>query len=147
MPRSNANPGFGIKFYVGNTDSPVVFTELAEVQEITGIGAQHITDEVTHMSSPNGWAEFIGTGVKEQKPFTLPMNFVADYAAQKQLLNERLESGGRHYYKIKFTDAAETELVFEAIIADVDINHAQRAAADCNVQFRPSGQYAWYTNS
>lgn len=143
--RSNARPGFGVQFLVGQGDSPETFVELAEVIDVPGLGHTVVTDEVTHMGSPNGVAEYIKVGVKEGKSFTLPMNFVADYAAQKAFFDSLItEAGdGRHNYRIKFTDVSGTYITFEAIASDTTINHAQRAKADCAVTFQPSGPWSW----
>jgi predicted secreted protein len=143
MPKSRANPGFGVKFKIGDGNSPEVFTEIAEIVDVPGIGTTHRTDEVTHMSSPGGWAEYIGLGVKEAKAFTLAMNFVADDPDQISLYQTRVESGAKHNYQIEFTDDDLTTLTFEAIIADTDISHARDSKADLSVQVQPSGGYEW----
>jgi hypothetical protein len=143
MPKSRANPGFGVKFMMGNGASPEVFAELAEITDLPGFGTTHRTDEVTHMSSPNGWVEHIGLGIKEGKAFTLNLNFVADDVDQIALFQTRVESGGKHNYKIQFTDDDDTNVTFEAIISDTDIGHPRDAKADLSVTVLPSGGYAW----
>lgn len=143
MPKSRANPGFGVKFKMGDGNSPEQFTEIAEIVDVPGIGTTHRTDEVTHMSSPGGWAEHIGLGVKEGKAFTLALNFVADDEDQIALYQTRVESGGKHNYQIAFTDDDATTLTFEAIINDTDISHPRDAKADLSVQVLPSGGYTW----
>jgi hypothetical protein len=143
MPVSRANPGFGIKFKMGNGASPEVFDEIAEVVDVPGVGVTHRTDEVTHMSSPGGWAEHIGLGVKEGKQFSLAMNFVADDVDQIALYQTRVASGGKHNYQILFTDDDSTTLTFEAIISDVEMSHSRDSKADLTVQVLPSGQFNW----
>lgn len=143
MAKSRANPGFGVIFAFGNGASPEVFTPIGEIVDLPGIGTTHRTDEVTHMSSPGGWAEFIGLGVKEAKEFTIAMNFVADDPHQIALYQTYVESGAKRNYQIQFTDDDETQLTFEALISDTDISHPRDAKADLSVQVRPSGAYAW----
>lgn len=147
MPPSNARPGFGVQFQISNGDSPETFDPMAEITDVPGVGTTHRTDEVTHMSSPGGWAEYIGLGVKEGKSFTLALNFVADDADQILLYRTRLESGVKANYRIQFTDVSNTTLTFEAIITDSDIGHARDSKADLSITVQPSGPYAWGTAS
>lgn len=145
MPKSRANPGFGVQFLFSNGDSPETFTGMAEIADLPGFGVTHRTDEVTHMSSPSGWAEHIATGVKEGKAFTLALNFVADDPHQIALFQTYINSGAKRNYKIIFTDEDNTHVIFEAIVNDVDISHPRDAKADMNVSFLPSGAYSWGT--
>lgn len=142
MPKSGARPGYGCLFKTG-AGSPVVYTTLAEVVNIPGVGTTHRTDEVTHMTSPNGWVEHIGLGVKEGKAFTLDLNFVADSAAQIALYQTAVEAGTVGKYQIAFTDIGASTLSFEAIIQDVDISHERDAAADLSITVLPTGGYTW----
>ena len=143
MTASRANPGFGVQFQVGDGGSPETFATMAEVLSVSGVGTTHRTAEVTHMTSPDGWAEHIGLGVKEGKAFTLGLNFVADDAAQVALYQTRVESGGRHNYRVIFTDAGDSQMTFEAIITDTTIGHERDAAADMSISILPSGGFTW----
>ena len=143
MAKSRANPGFGVKFQVGDGDSPELFVTEAEVTDVPGFGVTHRTDEVTHMSSPEGWAEYIKLGIKEGKSFTLALNFVADSTSQKALYQTRVEGKAAHNYRIVFTDDQETSVTFEALIVDIDINHARDAKADLSISIQPSGKFYW----
>lgn len=127
----------------GGTDGTEIFTEIGELVGVPGIGTTHRTDEVTHMSSPGGWAEYIGLGVKEGKTFTLPFNFVADDPQQIAIYRTRLESGVKANYRIQFTDVAATKLTFSAIANESDINHERDSRADASYSFQPSGPYSW----
>ena len=143
MPASSANPGFGIKFKVGNGASPEVFTEEAEVRGVPGVGYSHAMAEVTNMSSPSGWAEYIATQVKESKEFTLPLNFVADSVSQLALYQTKAAAGTKTNYQLLFTDDGASTLTFAAFISDVNIDHELRDAAMLNLTFRPTGVYTW----
>jgi len=129
----------------GGTNGAVTWSELGEITDVPGIGASHRTDEVTHMSSPNGWAEHIGLGVKEQKAFTLALNFVADDTQQILLYQTRIASGDKNTYKIVFTDELATGLVFDAIVSDTDMGHPRDGKADASYQFQPTGEPTWTT--
>lgn len=127
----------------GGSNAAAVWTDLGEITEIPGVGTTHRIDEVTHMSSPNGWAEFIGLGVKEGKSFTLGLNFVADDTQAKLLYRTRVESGVAADYRVAFTDVAGTTLTFSGIITDSDIGHARDSKADLSIQVQPTGPFAW----
>jgi len=143
MPKSRANSGYGVLFEIGDGQSSETFTAIAEVTGVTGFGTTHRTSEVTHMTSPDGWVEHIGLGIKEGKAFSLNLNFVADDADQKELFQDRVESGGKHNYRITFTDEEDTNVTFEAIITDTDIGHERDSHATMSVQVLPSGGYTW----
>lgn len=143
MSKSRANPGFGVKFQVGDGDSPETFTTEAEITDVPGFGVTHRTDEVTHMSSPEGWAEHIKLGIKEGKSFTLALNFVADSTTQIALYQTRAEGKAAHNYRIVFTDPKQTSVTFEGLIVDTDINHPRDAKADLSLQILPSGKFYW----
>jgi len=144
MPASNANPGFGILFAVGDGASPEDFSNvLAEITNVSGFGTSHRTAEVTHMTSPDGWVEHIKLGVKEGKAFTLALNFVADDVDQVSLFQTRLEGTEKHNYQITFTDDSGSAVIFEAAITDSDITHDRDSKADMTVSVLPSGAYSW----
>lgn len=145
MPASNANPGFGCMFVIGNGQSTEVYSDLAEVRNIPSFGTTHRTAEVTHMSSPNGWVEHIGLGLKEGKAFSLALNFVADNTDQILLYRTRVESGVKANYGIDFTDDAQTTVRFRAIINDADITHDRDSQADATISVLPTGGYSWGT--
>lgn len=119
-----------------------VFTDLAEIVDVPGIGGTHLTADVTHMSS-DGWVEQIKIGLKEAKPFTLPMNFVADDSVQRDIFETRFESEDENNYRVLFTDDSETYIEFPALVTDIDITHAQRNKAEISVQFTPAAGYTW----
>lgn len=139
---SNANPGFGVEFRIGDADSNEQFTAIGEILAVNGVGISHRTAEVTHMSSPGGWAEHLALGVKEGKAFTLNVNFVADDTDQITL-RTRAISGSKNNYQIGFTDDAGTNLTFAAIINDIDISHDRDSQAQGTITVLPSGTHTW----
>lgn len=127
----------------GGANGAEVFTEVAEVLSIPGVGITQRTAEVTNMGSPNGWAEHIATGIKEGKPFTLPMNFVANAADQILLFQTRAADGTKNNYRIQFTDSDPTTLTFPAIVTETDIGHEVNSQAQGSVTFMPCGEHTW----
>lgn len=143
MAKTNAVPGFGALFLIGNGDSPETFQALAEVVDITGFGFTQMVADATHQLSPGGWVEKISLGLKEGKPFSVPVNFVADDAQQVTLIQTRASDGSKHNYQLQCTDVSQTTITFEAVITDVTINHPQRDKADASIEFTPSSAYVY----
>lgn len=144
MVASAANPGFGITLGIGDGASSEVFTNLlSEIISVGGVGTSHNVVEVTHMSSTGGWREYLGTGVKEGKEFTVNVNFVADQANQITLYQTRVEAGSKNNYQLTFTDDGSSTLTFSAIVSDIDISHERDSQAQATITFRPSGAYTW----
>lgn len=143
MPASNANTGFGCTFAMENATTPGTFDVLAEVQGVPGIGSTQRTSEVTHMTSPGGFAEHIGLGIKDHKPITLPLNFVADDAEQIKLFRQRVGDTDPHNYQIAFTDESDTTLTISAIVTETSIDHEPSSHAQGSVTFLPTGDITW----
>lgn len=127
----------------GGTAGAEVFTPIAEITGVPGVGSTQRTSEVTHMTSEDGWAEHIALGIKEQKSFTVPLNFVADDPTQIEIFRNRSGSKVGHNYQIKFTDDSVTTLTFFAFIVDTDIGHDRDSHAQGAFTFLPSGKPEW----
>lgn len=67
--------GYGSKFYIGSGASPVVYTQVAEVTDITPPSSTINVIDVTHMASPNRTKEFI-TGLSDPGTASFTINFV-----------------------------------------------------------------------
>lgn len=145
MAASNANPGFGCVIGLGDGGSPEAFTDIAEIVGIPGVGVTARTSEVTHMTSPDGFAEHIASGVKEQKSFTVPVNFVADDAGLLSLLKDKIKDGDIDNYRIAFTDDSNSLLTFAALVVDTDISHERDSHAQGSITFLPTGAPTWST--
>lgn len=143
MAKSTANPGWGCTVSLGNGAEPEVYTVIAELLGVPGVGATARTSEVTTMTSPEGWAEYIKTGVKEQKPITLPINFVADNAQQLDLITTKLEDDEEHSFQITFTDETVSLLTFDALVVDSNIDHDKDSQAQGSITIRPTGKPVW----
>lgn len=127
----------------GGTLGAEVFTPIAEITGIPGVGVTSRTSEVTHMTSPEGFAEHIATGVKEQKAITIPINFVADDLTQRDLIETKLSNGSKNNFRIAFTDDSQTLLTFTALVTDSDISHDRDSHAQGTISLLPSGVPTW----
>lgn len=81
MTDSVATIGFGVTLSRGNGASPELFTDIAEVTDISGPGLARDAVEVTHTASPNRWREFI-SGLKDGGEVSLTMNHLPNNATQ-----------------------------------------------------------------
>ncbi|MBD9528381.1 phage tail tube protein [Paracoccus sp. PAR01] len=72
MPETAAQIGLGSKFGIKNGST---YTDTAEVKNITLPGWTRNTVDVTHLQSPDGWAEFIA-GLKTASDCTFTINWV-----------------------------------------------------------------------
>ncbi len=63
------------KAELGSTGSPVVYTAIEEVFEISGLGAQNDLVDVTNFDSATGTKEFIG-GLAEGQEITIRANYI-----------------------------------------------------------------------
>jgi hypothetical protein len=93
-----ARIGYGTTFTVGDGGSPEVFTELAEVTNVTGPAVVRETHDATHMGSPNRYREFVA-GLVDGGEVTVDMNYVAG-GATEILLNACLEQVAARNYRI-----------------------------------------------
>lgn len=67
--------GHGSKFSHGDGGSPEVFTDFAEVVNITPANFVRDVVDATHMASPEKWREFIG-GLRDPGECSVTMNFI-----------------------------------------------------------------------
>lgn len=90
--------GYGTTFAVGDGGGPEVFTDLAEVTNVTGPAVTRETVDATHMGSPNRYREFIA-GLIDGGEVTVDMNYVPG-GATEILLNACLEQVAARNYRI-----------------------------------------------
>lgn len=92
MPASGAMIGYGSSFWIGSTAvaATAVFTELAEITNITYPSANTDMVDVTHMQSPDGRREFV-PGLIDPGECSFEMNFIPGSVAD-EVLNELLDT-------------------------------------------------------
>lgn len=100
---TNTSIGYGSAFAVGDGGSPEVFTDLAEVTNITGPNVVRETVDATHMASPNRYREFIA-GLIDAGEVSVEMNYVPG-GATEILLNGCLEQVAVRNYRITAPNA------------------------------------------
>ena len=72
---TDADIGYSTLFAVGGDSSPLAYTNLAEVTNVTPPSISRDAVDASHMQSPNAWREFI-SGMKDGGEVSLELNFV-----------------------------------------------------------------------
>jgi predicted secreted protein len=89
---TNARIGYGTLFASGNGASPEVFTDLAEVTNITPPGWARDTVDATHQQSPGAHREFIAA-LADAGELSIDINYVPGGAAVASLEAEKALTG------------------------------------------------------
>lgn len=113
MAASAASSGFGGVF--AYMSAPDTYTDLAEVVSFTPPGISVETIDATHMSSDDGFREFI-SGLKDGKDFSVVLNYVEASAT----LLQTLVLAGKETFRI--TLAGGSTLTFSGIPTDFQID-------------------------
>ena len=103
MAASQAALGYGSKFLISDNSSPGVYTEIAEVFNITPPSFEADDVDVTHNQSPNSTRETI-PGLKTPGDCSFEMNFVPG-SSSDVLIRTLLNSGEQRACQIVFPNA------------------------------------------
>lgn len=142
---SNAVAAFQSSISIGDGASPEVFTKFAEIRDIPGIGHTHRTVEVTPINITGNFTEYIGTGLNDGKPFSVPFNLVVTDSQQQDLLETKSEDGSINNYRIEFANSGGRYVQFCAILDDITMDLNRDEAQQGTIRFRPTGQHIWGT--
>lgn len=119
MAATQARIGLGIHFARGNGASPEVFTNIAEVIDITPPSMTKDQVEATHTDSPNAFREFIA-GLKDGGQCSLTCNFLPNNATQNQtaggLLDEFISQSLPSNWRITFPGSPQMTWTFRATV-------------------------------
>lgn len=111
MSATQARIGFGIHFAIGNGASPEVFTNIAEVTDVTPPSMTKDQIEATHTDSPDGFREFI-PGLKDGGECSITMNFLADNVTQNEDPGAGATPPGLLYNFINETETRNYKITF-----------------------------------
>lgn len=103
MAASAASLGYGSKFLISDNSSPGIYTDIAEVFNITPPNFEADDVDVTHNQSPNRTRETIA-GLKTPGDCSFEMNFVPG-SASDVLIRALLTTGEQRACKITFPNA------------------------------------------
>jgi predicted secreted protein len=103
MAASEAALGYGSKFKISDNASPGVFTEIAEIFNITPPSFEADDVDVTHNQSPNRTREVIA-GLKSPGDCSFEMNFIPG-SSSDILIRALLGTGEQRWCQIEFPNA------------------------------------------
>jgi tail tube protein len=103
MPESTGKTGRGIKFEMGDTDSPANFTTVANVASISPSGQDAEEIDFTHLLSEGGFREF-RQGFKDPGSLGIEFHFDPTNATHTDLL-AKFMSGEVFEWRVNFVGA------------------------------------------
>ena len=135
---SEAMSGFGTKLKIGDGADPEVFTELAEVNSVSGPGIALDTIDVTHDASPGGYKEY-AAGLLDGGEIKLELNFLPANATQTGLLTA-LASRAAKNFKLEFPDSTVTTWSFAAFVTNFEPSAPVDGKLGASVTLKITGQ-------
>lgn len=124
MAETNALIGYGVHLARGDGASPEVFTNLAEVTELSTPSMTKDQVEATHTDSPDSFREYI-PGFKDGGEFTATCNFLPDDATQNDTsggaFNDFVNETTSRNWKITFPGSPTHSMTFKATIIGYEV--------------------------
>lgn len=98
MTASAAQIGYGTTLQLGNGSSPEIFTDIAEVKDVSGFGVSLEQVEVTHLQSPQRKKEYIA-GLGDGDSMTAKCNLTP---ANATILKDWIDAGLVSNFRLVF---------------------------------------------
>lgn len=139
MAETEADISFGVVLKQGGALIGDAYSDWGlEITSATAPGFTRAAIGATHMASPNGWAENIMSGVKEQKSFTVEFNWIASFTGDiKEAATDPMT-----FWKFEFPDGSS--VITKAAISDFSpgaMTPDGKMTGSC--EFTPSGEPTW----
>jgi predicted secreted protein len=131
---------FGTTLKIGDGASPEVFSDIAEVTNISGPGMSMDTIDVTNHGSAGGWKEYAG-GLLDGGEVKLELNFLPADTSQK-LLATTLAARTKKNFKLEFPDTANTTWSFSAFVTNFEPSAPVDGKLGASVTLKITGQPA-----
>lgn len=128
--------GFGTKLKRGDGETPEVFTEIADITNLSGPGLSRETLDVTSHGSPDGWMEFLG-GLKDPGEVSADINY---QPTLHDLLVADFDDKAPRNYQIVFPDEDATTWAFPAILTGFEPEAPYDDKAAASLTFKVSGK-------
>lgn len=135
MAATQAKGGFGAKLM--RNDGTGTYVEIAEVLDINGPSRSQVIEDATHMASPSGFVERIGTGVKDGGQVTFTVHLLQDDATQNTLASD-LESSVKHDYWLLLPGATK-KYTFSALVSAMGMAIPMKGKMTHDVTFDITG--------
>lgn len=119
MAETQARIGYGVHLARGDGASPEVFTNIAELIDLTAPSMTKDQIEATHTDSPDGFREFI-PGMKDGGEFTATCNFLPSNATQGNTsggaLHDFINEDTTRNWRISWPGSPTVTWTFKAVI-------------------------------
>lgn len=140
MAATNAKATLGIVLKKGGAAIGDAYSDWAlEIVDVTVPGFSRAALGVTHHASPDGWGEVIMSGVKQQKPFTLEVNWIVSATGT---IKTELEASSMVHWKFEFPDGSS--VITKAGISDFAPGAAPvDGKFGATLEFTPTGEPTW----
>ena len=133
---TNALPSQGVTLGVGNTASPVVYTDIADITEITGPDGSAGEIETTDLSSTS--KTFI-RGLTDNGSVSFTLNYIPANTQHAQLFADFSSATEvARDYRLTFTDSPETHWTFSAYVSQFSVSNGldDKLTASCAIRIK-----------
>lgn len=134
--------GYGIHLARGDGASPEVFTDIAELADLSPPAMAKDSVEATHTDSTDGFREFI-PGLKDGGEFTATVNLLPGNATQHNAsdgaLNDYINETTARNWRITFPGSPAAKWTFKAFITGFDANTPMDDKMTFDITFKVSG--------
>jgi predicted secreted protein len=142
MAETNALIGYGVHLARGDGASPEVYTNLAELIDLTTPSMTKDQVEATHTDSPDGFREFI-PGLKDGGEFSATCNYAPGNATQGNAsggaLNDFINETSSRNWRITFPGSPATTWTFKATIIGYEIATPMDDRITITISFKVAG--------
>ena len=131
--------GYGAKLQISDMATEATFTDVAEVEGLSGPSLSADEIDVTTHDTADGYREFI-QGLKDAGDLSIEGNFIPTEDTHKEAGDASLlasyNSGDLTDFKLVFPDANNTEWEFSAIVTgfEVDIPVDEKMTFSCTLK-------------
>ena len=132
---SSALDSQGMLIQYGTAASPIVWSTITEVSEISGPGGQAAEIDVTDLSSS---AKEFRMGLQDEGQITLSVNYIPQNTVHEQLRTNRAAQTLTNF-QIIFTDSPETIWRFTAYVLGLEISNSVDDVTKGSITLRVSG--------
>jgi len=133
---TGAISGVGTKFKRSDMTSSPAFTEIGEINTITGPSMSRTTIDVTTLDSTGGYREFI-TGFRDGGTVVLNMNFTR---TTYEAMMTDFDSDDVVDYQLVLPDSAATTFNIAALVTELPLDVPTDDKITANVTLKISGQ-------
>lgn len=139
---TNAIAGIGLRFQVGDGQTPETFTDVAEVKDFTGPSVTQETEDVTHHGSPGNWRERIPT-LLDGGEISFTLNYIptdSTHDATDGLLSDLEAQTAARNFKVTWPDTNQTLWEMSGIVTNFEPQGPVDGAFEAEVTIEVTGQ-------